>query len=688
MGVFWLAGWMVATLAQQPVLSSSAARQIEALEAAKAARTPAQQKIASSCLDAAKMRLGEPVAQGVPTLRVGVDVDRQGAVLVDIRADVTDALLQQIEAVGGTTVNRQDAYRSVRARVPLDQLERLAELPEVGFIKPADLATTNQASTLKVNTSEGDVAHRAALARSTFGIDGTGIGIGVLSDGVDSLASRQASGDLPATVTVLPGQAGSGDEGTAMLEIVHDLAPGASLYFATAFAGQASFAANIQALCNAGANIIVDDVFYYAEAVFQDGIVAQGVTAAMANGCHYFSSAGNSGNLDDERSGVWEGDFVPAASAPAAVGGTVAAFNGANSDGITLDPPSFITLTWSDPQGASGDDYDLYLLDPTLTAVLASSTSTQTGTQDPYEQISSSGINDLNNRLVILKSSGASRFLHLNTNRGRLEYATSGQISGHTAVDGAFSVAAVNVATAGGGAFTGGASNPVETFSSDGPRRVFYQANGTPITPGNFSSTGGAVRQKPDVAAADGVATSTPGYNPFYGTSAAAPHAAAIAALVLATKGGASSLTASQLRQYLTATALDIEASGVDRDSGSGILDAYAAVYHTLHAFTDDPLVAGVTPLKVVHITELRARIDVLRTRIGLATFAWTDSILTAGTSRIRAVHITEMRTALAEVYVANGRTPPTYTHPTLAAGMPIKAVDITELRAAVAAQE
>jgi len=73
--------------------------------------------------------------------------------------------------------------------------------------------------------SQGDVTHRADVARTTFGINGTGVKIGVLSDGVISLAASQGLGDL-GPVTILPGQAGLvGDEGTAMLEIIHDLAP-------------------------------------------------------------------------------------------------------------------------------------------------------------------------------------------------------------------------------------------------------------------------------------------------------------------------------------------------------------------------------------------------------------------------------------------------------------------------------
>jgi hypothetical protein len=121
-----------------------------------------------------------------------------------------------------------------------------------------------------------------------------------------------------------------------------------------------------------------------------------------------------------------------------------------------------------------------------------------------------------------------------------------------------------------GGVFAG--AEAVETYSSDGPRRVFYEANGTPITPGDFSVTGGELRAKPDLAAADCVSTATPGFATFCGTSAAAPHAAAIAALLL--ELGA---TSAEARSALAGTALDIEAPGLDRDSGDGIAEALAA---------------------------------------------------------------------------------------------------------------
>src|SRR5262249_6322663 len=115
---------------------------------------------------------------------------------------------------------------------------------------------------------------------------------------------------------------------------------------------------------------------------------------------------------------------------------------------------------------------------------------------------------------------------------------------------------------------------------SDGPRRVFFNADGTPITPGNFlfGTNGGTVRNKPDITAADGVSTTlspTSGLNPFFGTSAAAPHAGAIAALL---KSAHPALTPAQSRKILTTTAVDIETAGYDNLSGFGIVQAFQAM--------------------------------------------------------------------------------------------------------------
>ena len=102
--------------------------------------------------------------------------------------------------------------------------------------------------------------------------------------------------------------------------------------------------------------------------------------------------------------------------------------------------------------------------------------------------------------------------------------------------------------------------------------------------------------------------------------------------------------------------------------------------------FIDDPLQAGVTPIRAVHFTELRRRIDALRTASGLPRFAWTDPVLRAGATPVRVVHLTEMRTALMAAYSAAGRPAPRWTG--VGAGSPIRAAHLTELRAAVVALE
>ena len=251
------------------------------------------------------------------------------------------------------------------------------------------------------------------MARRTHDVDGTGISVGVLSDGVDALAAQQATGEVPAGVTVLPGQAGGaislscnrrskGTEGTAMLEIVHDLAPGAELFFATGINGAAQMAQNIEDLCAAGANVIVDDIGYLLAPAFQDGVIAQAVSSVVADGCYYFSAAGNGGNLNDSTSGVWEGDFV---AGPELIlngvptGAVIHDFDPDPDNDVTRNiivKDSFlpIVLQWADPWGKSANDYDLFLIDADDN-VLASSTNTQDGTQDdPIEFISGSCSND------------------------------------------------------------------------------------------------------------------------------------------------------------------------------------------------------------------------------------------------------------------------------------------------------
>lgn len=632
-------------------ISPEAVRQIEALMNEKESRTPAQQKVDSRLLYTAKMWRGEAIASGVPTLETGLTADDKGFIDVEISANVTAGLLKRLKVMNAEIIAKSAEYHSVTARIPISEVESLAASEDVFFIQPKLESTNNRiepsdktvvvtdvpvapkknipakksdnkivpkvitpkpsanlnsrlenvrnylTSVLKDNsasltgsaTSEADTTHRAALARTLSGATGAGLKIGVLSNGVDTLAARQASGDLPATVTVLAGQAGTGDEGTAMLELIYDLAPGAQLFYATANPTAVQFGTNIKNLRAAGCDIIVDDVSYFVESPFQNGqapsvispgnagIVTQAVidvTIGSQAGAMYFSSAANSGNKNDNTSGVWEGDFADggATATPIPTGNRLHDFGGGVTQNV-LTVAGRVLLKWSDPLGGSANDYDLYALNTAGTAVSASSTNVQSGTQDPVEDV---GNRTVGQRIVIVKkTAAAARFMQLNTNRGALTVSTAGVIYGHNGALNAISVAAT---PSGPTTFDGRsigpfpnphtAANTVETFSSDGPRRIFYNADGTQITPGNVSSTGGQLLQKPDITAADGSTTTTPGFIPFYGTSAAAPHAAALMALL---KSASPSSTNAQLYNAMVNSAIDIEAAGTDRDSGAGI---------------------------------------------------------------------------------------------------------------------
>lgn len=118
-----------------------------------------------------------------------------------------------------------------------------------------------------------------------------------------------------------------------------------------------------------------------------------------------------------------------------------------------------------------------------------------------------------------------------------------------------------------------------------------------------------------------------------------------------------------------------------------GSVDSAAAELMVALGFTDDPLIAGTTAVKAVHITELRARINAARVRAGLAAYSYSDASLTPQLTTIRAQHLTELRDSLAAAYVAAGRPAPLFTHASLT-GVTILRVHIIELRAAVTAIE
>jgi subtilisin-like proprotein convertase family protein len=602
-----------------------AQEQIAALAEAKANRSRGEAKIESSLLTAAELSRGRALPAGVRPAEV-VKTDGAGRTRVVVYGTVTPALLARVRAMGGVVLSSRPDDGVVTVEMPLRAVAALGDLKEVRRVssfaarsvtaqltQPGDQrskqdrvqelrarmeeslgeAPSAGAAAAASVVSEGDKVHGVDRARSARKVSGVGITVGVLSDGVDSLAKSVRSANLPPDVKVLA--AGNGDEGTAMLEIVHDLAPKAKLAFATANDTPEAFAANIRALRAAGADIIVDDVLYLVESPFQDGPISKAVSAVTKSGALYFSSAGNEGNVDGGTSGNYEGMFRSS-------GRTIGKFGGPAHDfdpgpGVQVVNPTTAhsadqpaLLQWADPLGAANDDYDLYALDAAGN-VVAFSNDTQNGDDDPFEGLDLPDIG-APLRLAVVKFAGTDRYFQLTAFRGRFAvdgklkpYVSPGVTRGHPTVSAAFSVAAAPAhgpskfrrergdAANPSGPFPGRytARQKSERFTSDGPRRVFFKGSGTPITPGNLTPTGGRLRVDPDFTAADGVRTSVLGFERLFGSSASAPHAAAIAALALS---GAPGLTAQQFRSAVQKTALDIEGRGPDRNTGGGMIMA------------------------------------------------------------------------------------------------------------------
>jgi subtilisin-like proprotein convertase family protein len=669
-------------------LPESTIAQMKILIEEKEARNPAQRKISSQLLYAKNNRF-PAVKQGVQKGEVKPDqlvsylrYDDKGRVLCDVKGDVDAGLERQIEIAGGAVVVSSAQYHSSRAWLPLATLESLAGQPVVKNIRPAFAATTNRAdppyragkyskmtyeqrvanaqAAMKLlpegeartdaianagaANSEGGVAHGADRARKFYAVDGTGVKVGVLSDSDDFKEASIASGDLPADTVTVPGQDGrpGAGEGTAMMQIVHDIAPGAKLFFATAFNSPESFAENIRTLrFTYHADIIIDDVQYYFENPYQDDIIAAAVEDVVADGATYYSSAGNSGNFDDGTSGTWEGDFKSGGTFSVLPSGYQVLDFGKKviSNRIELGGGP-IVLHWSDPGSLdnplSANDYDVFILTPDLRSVAAASTDIQDGDDIPFEFLGFDVPAEY--RLVVAAKAGAAaRAVRLEIFNGEFGISTVGAVYGHAAAKDAFAIAAVDVASAGTGEFTAGPTTQVELYSSDGNRTVFYDRLGTRIGIGEptFAGAAGEVRKKPETSAADGVSTTLPsgsGLNPFFGTSAAAPHAGAIAALI---KSAVPTVLNTKIYSSLKAGSVDIEAAGVDIDSGSGVLSAFnslqkagakPAVFLELGAATATPasgtavVPGGTGSLTVQLLNNGGAQATVVRTQLTTTT--------------------------------------------------------------------
>jgi hypothetical protein len=266
--------------------------------------------------------------------------------------------------------------------------------------------------------SQGVAQLNVQAARQAFGTRGRGITVGVLSDSFNAATKSEGGGtlvakakddeisdDLPGPNGTCSGQqvpvrvlaegvAGAGeemhDEGRAMLQVIHDVAPHAQLAFATAFGSELEFARNIERLAEpvkkggAGAEVIVDDVAYFTEPFFQEGPIADAIRRVTEAGVTYLTSAGNNnlferevGHETSREIGSWERAKFDDTACPLALlsrvkSGAASCLNFFKSSGegptfgITVEPESrlIVDLQWAEPWYGVESDLDAYLLSP------------------------------------------------------------------------------------------------------------------------------------------------------------------------------------------------------------------------------------------------------------------------------------------------------------------------------------
>jgi len=404
----------------------------------------------------------------------------------------------------------------------------------------------------------GSTALAATELRDTFGVTGAGIKIGVLSDSFDNLggaAADEADGALPANVTVLQDDPyGNGsDEGRAMLELVHQIAPGAQLYFATAEGGDQNFANNIAALGAAGCNIILDDVTYYDEPMFQEGVISQAIDNVVAGGALYFTAAGN--NASNAYQASWS-SLTP--------------------QSVTIGPQSDIIfdLQWNEPLDDVTSSLDL-----TATGALAPYVQGQVvdynGEPVTLLSIANPTASTIAGTLTISDLSGPAPGLVKLAALGdgypvSIADANVGTVIGHAEDPNAITVAA---------AYSG--DDALESFSSSGAGTEWlFDSSGNPIAePIN----------KVDITGVDGIATTVPGgLSDFFGTSAATPTVAGVAALLEQLAPSASNAT---IEQALLSSATDLGDPATLQ--GAGLANALAAAETPLIAGTNQTAVLG-----------------------------------------------------------------------------------------------
>lgn len=590
--------------------------------------------------------LREAVRQAPEASILALDATKKAILVEVICTKLDDTVLRKFALPGVEVVAYAPQYKRLTLAVSdLSELKAIAGFPEVGMVVPVYKPWTLSSG------SANSRADRALKADGLpiFGIDGSGVMVGVVSDSfswtssvrdTDTLPAAglagtltntkpQKSDDLPSTVTVVRDDFPGDDEGAAMGELIHDVAPGASIAFHTGSGGETIFADAIRRLREeAGAKVIVDDLIYYREPMYQDGIVAQAAATAVRAGVAYFSAAGNAGNrafrtnyrdVNPRKSeakipptGVdlhdWGGGngFLPIRFGPA--GGSVT-----------------IVLQWNQPfyslnpvPGKSGSriDLDMYLTASPEAAQFATPLAESREGQgtnylplgDPVEIVTYSGGPNQTVFLAVDHYQGSMTKIPQDKRTPlelRLVFFTQGDVDiqgipattsayggptiyGHALADGVISVAAVPWWEALYPVAYGPTTeiDPEPFTARGGSFKILFDALGKiPKRPRTLSApTLSAVDGcnttffgVPDLAvpAADGEPDGKPN---FFGTSAAAPNAAAVAALL---KGANPLLTPAQIRDRLVSTAIDVKglraAPGWDDVTGAGLIDAAAA---------------------------------------------------------------------------------------------------------------
>ena len=287
-----------------------------------------------------------------------------------------------------------------------------------------------------------------------------------------------------------------------MAEIVHDLAPDAELAVA-AVNTSLEFIQQARVLATQfGADIIVDDLGFYGEPYFEDGDIARAISALPAN-ILYFSSAGNSGNTH------YEANYSSRSSSRHNFGFATSVEDDAIGFRIRPNRGVFVLLQWSDRYFSPNSNYDLFVFDQNN---LLGSSSGPTSTALEGVCVYNGDSSDAVRFAVVDKLGGSNRTLEMFfLGASAVEYPiAAGSVFGHAGVPRALAVAAINAG-----------SRSVAFYSSNGPSRIDYPVR--------------VDRPKPDLAATDGVSVTGAGGFPstFFGTSAAAPHAAAVAAQLL-----------------------------------------------------------------------------------------------------------------------------------------------------------